>query len=113
MERVLLHRFFEGKTTVNEEKKIRKWLEASDANHLHFLKERRIYDALLLTDTKPPVQHKKKRISTIEIIATAAAVMLLLIIGGIYFRSTRRPSSTIQFLSQQIASTYFKLQLAG
>lgn len=92
MERVLLHRFFEGKTTVNEEKKIRKWLEASDANHLHFLKERRIYDALLLTDTKPPVQHKKKRISTIEIIATAAAVMLLLIIGGIYLlRSTSNP----------------------
>lgn len=84
MEREMLHRFFEGKTSENEEKKIKKWLEASDANHAHFLQERRIYDALLLIDTKVSLNRTRNTISTLGIISTTAAVILALIIGGIY-----------------------------
>lgn len=84
MERELLHRFFEGKTSANEEKSIKRWLEASEANHALFFKERRMYDVLLLTDTKASLQSRKKAISTFGIIASTAAVMLVLIIGGVY-----------------------------
>ena len=84
MERELLHRFFEGKTSYQEEKIIRSWIETSDANHAHFLRERRLYDALLLTDGKASLKRKKITISTFGIISTTAAVMLVLIIGGIY-----------------------------
>lgn len=84
MERELLHRFFEGKVSYQEEKIIRSWIETSDANHAHFLQERRIYDALLLTDGKTTLKRKKVTISTFGIISTTAAVMLVLIIGGMY-----------------------------
>lgn len=84
MEREMLHRFFEGKTSENEERKIKKWLETCEANHAHFLQERRIYDALLLIDTKVSLNRTRNTISTLGIISTTAAVILALIIGGIY-----------------------------
>lgn len=59
-------------------------MEASQANHTLFLQERRIYDALLLSDTKISLRRKKNTISMLVIISTAAAVFLVLIIGGIY-----------------------------
>ncbi|MDD2938764.1 MAG: FecR family protein [Proteiniphilum sp.] len=92
MERELLHRFFEGKTSYQEEKIIRSWIETSDANHAHFLRERRLYDALLLTDGKASLKRKKITISTFGIISTTAAVMLVLIIGGIYLYGLRDKS---------------------
>lgn len=84
MEREMLHRFFEEKTSDNEEKKIKDWMEASQANHTLLLQERRVYDALLLTNTKASLKRKRNAVSTLGIISMTAAVMLVLIIGGIY-----------------------------
>ena len=48
MDKEMLYRFFEGKTSVNEEKQIRQWLDTSESNRRVFFQERKVYDALLL-----------------------------------------------------------------
>jgi GrpB-like predicted nucleotidyltransferase (UPF0157 family) len=45
-----LHLFFAGKTSLEEEKAIREWLESAPENKEIYLKERRIYDAILLSE---------------------------------------------------------------
>lgn len=84
MDKELLYRFFEGKTSFNEERHIKSWMEASNANKVLFFRERRLYDVLLLTKTIVPLQRRISRIQSIRLIGIAAAVTLALIIGGIY-----------------------------
>lgn len=59
MDQNVLYRFFEGLASVEEEKNVREWLEASSDNKAIFLKERRIFDAILLTDMD---QHPRKKL---------------------------------------------------
>lgn len=84
MKRDLLYRFFEGQTSPEEEKHIRRWVELSEENHKILLQERVAYDALMLTPSKTV----KKRKRVIELspwaIGAVASVMLLLIAGGWY-----------------------------
>lgn len=84
MNRALLYRFFEGKTSIDEEKVIRRWLDQSEVNGKIFMEERKTYDALLFTSRD--VMNKKKRLSAFTpwMISTVAAVALLLIVGGLY-----------------------------
>jgi hypothetical protein len=49
MNKDILYRFFEGTTTIEEEESVRNWIESSDDNYADFLRERKIYDALLLS----------------------------------------------------------------
>ena len=46
MNRNLLHSFFDGKSTLEDEKQIRGWIEASEANKKIFNEERLIFDTL-------------------------------------------------------------------
>jgi len=64
MNREFLYRFFEGKTSIDEEKSIRSWLTESEENKKIFLEERMSYDALLLTSHN--VVNKQKRIYRIH-----------------------------------------------
>ena len=48
MERELLHKYFRGETSAEEEKQIMDWAEASPENHAVYLKERKIWNAMLL-----------------------------------------------------------------
>ncbi|WP_273161286.1 FecR family protein [Bacteroides fluxus] len=50
MNRETLYRFFYGTATSKEGNEIRKHLEASDENWKEFLRERKLFDALLLND---------------------------------------------------------------
>lgn len=49
MIRDLLFKFFDGQTIVDEEQKIKQWLEESNENRKLFIQERKIYDAILLS----------------------------------------------------------------
>jgi ferric-dicitrate binding protein FerR (iron transport regulator) len=84
MNRELLYRFFEGKTSIDEEKSIRSWLTESAENKKIFLEERMTYDALLFTSRD--VGSKQNRFFSFNpwMISTVAAVALLLIVGGLY-----------------------------
>lgn len=84
MNRELLYRFFSGNASVNEEKQIKQWLDASDANHRTFFQERKVYDAILLTRSGTSLKQRSKNTPLLWKISTAAAVALLLIFSGLY-----------------------------
>lgn len=91
MEKELLYRFFEGSASVDEEKQIKQWLDASEANHHLFFRERKVYDALLLTSRETPLKQKLSP----WVASTAAAVALLLIVSGLYLFNIK--NSTEQY----------------
>lgn len=95
MDKELLYRFFSGKTSDEEETLIRKWTEYSEENYRSLLKERKIFDSLLLT-TPLSLQREKSRNPIIFWkIFTAAAISLLLIVSGIYLFHLKE--SSIQY----------------
>ena len=75
----LLHKFFNGSSTISEEKEIRKWIEDGEENNSFFIQERKIYDSILLNTT---VVHSKEsklktRMSWNRIIQVAAIFLFL------------------------------------
>lgn len=50
MDKDKLYHFFQGTSTLEEEKEIRSWMESSHENTLIFYKERKLFNALLLAD---------------------------------------------------------------
>ena len=89
MKRELLHRFFEGKTSLDEERQLRHWLTESEENEKILLHERMTYDALLFTPQKETNSRKRLFAFTPRMISTAAAVALLIIAGGLYLNDIR------------------------
>ncbi len=83
MNKDLLFKFFEGKSSLDEEKKIREWMEESNSNFNCFMKTRREYDIQILSGSNVIASNKKKLIS-LQWIVGAAATIIILIIGGIY-----------------------------
>lgn len=83
MNKDLLFKFFEGKSSLDEEKKIREWMEESNSNFNCFMKTRREYDIQILSGSNVIASNKKKLIP-LQWIVRAAATIIILIIGGIY-----------------------------
>ena len=50
MNQELLYKYFRGTATIEEEKRILDWVEASEENREAFLKERMIFDVALFSD---------------------------------------------------------------
>ncbi|MGE4542377.1 MAG: FecR family protein [Bacteroidales bacterium] len=84
MDKELLYRFFEGKTSIDEERSIRSWLTESAENKKIFLEERMSYDALLFSSRDVVNKQKRFFAFTPWMISTVASVALLLIVGGLY-----------------------------
>lgn len=97
MNKELLFRFFEGKTSLNEEIQIKLWLDASEANHRIFFRERQVYDALLLTSNGKSKKQNRK-ITLLPWIASAVAVTLLLVVSGLYLFSLKNSSEQLNTL---------------
>lgn len=81
MKQEQLYKFFEGTTTYEEETAIRQWMEQSEENRRTFLRERKLFDALLLLGDTDPSQKEEKepgnkrkslRIFLLKITAAAA-----------------------------------------
>ncbi len=96
MNRDLLHRFFEGKTTVKEEKQIREWLEISDENLTVFNDERLLYDTLLFSSKEIP-KEKKRFFAFSRRMVSVAAVVLLILVSSLYLLSTKNDNDTEQY----------------
>ncbi|RNC65520.1 FecR family protein [Proteiniphilum sp. X52] len=86
MDRDLLYRFFEGKTRLEEEKKIRQWLEISEANRNTFLRERKTYDALLFGSPGTSKPSREGHTISWYRIGTVTATLLLLMVSTLYIR---------------------------
>lgn len=48
MEKELLHRFFDGRASVEEEKQVLDWIDRDPANRRELLAERRLFDSMLM-----------------------------------------------------------------
>ena len=52
MDRNVLHRFFAGTASFEEEEAVCDWVDASDKNREELIRERKYFDVLLLQDEK-------------------------------------------------------------
>lgn len=59
MKRDELFRFFSGEASYAEEVKVRKWAEASEENRNRLLKERRVFDSMILLTGEARAEEKK------------------------------------------------------
>ena len=85
MNKDILYRFFEGTTTIEEEESVRNWIESSDDNYADFLRERKIYDALLLSTPSKISRQSFHQHLTPWIVSTVASIALLVIATGLFF----------------------------
>lgn len=98
MNRELLHKYFAGNATPEEEKVIMNWTDTSPANYQFYLKERKYWDALLVhTDlmkvSKPSLQ---KRNVNFWMFSTIAATIALLFVLSWQFVSEESPEKKWQ-----------------
>ena len=96
MDYKLLNKYFEGLASQEEEKVIREWLENSPENEATMLRERKIFDTILISKKDIFVDNEnvkyidnsrqipKKRIHLQEVLRIAA-VLLLAIVGSWYY----------------------------
>ena len=85
MNKDLLYRFFNGTATIEEEESVRNWIESSDDNYADFLRERKIYDALLLSTPSKISRQSFHQHLTPWILSTVASIALLVIATGLFF----------------------------
>jgi transmembrane sensor len=90
MNKELLYRFFEGTATLEEEQQVRQWVEESEDNRALFMRERKIYDALLLVSPQSSLENKKEVGISLWMVSTAVAVFLLLLVSGLYWMRLQR-----------------------
>ena len=89
MNKDILYKFFEGNASFEEEAAVKQRMEESAENRLAFLKERKLFDAMLLLGNEEIIKNGKKRFSInlsslrTELIKIAAVVAITL--GGSYF----------------------------
>jgi len=85
MNKDLLYRFFDGTATIEEEESVRNWIESSDDNYADFLRERKTYDALLLSTPSKISRQSFHQHLTPWILSTVASIALLVIATGLFF----------------------------
>ncbi len=91
MEKELLHKYFRGETSPQEEKLIMDWAEASGDNYREYLEERKIWNALLVHYYN--IENKSshtKRVSLLHLYKYAAAVAVIILTVGIYITFTNK-----------------------
>lgn len=92
MEKRILHKFFTGSATVEEEKLIREWLFHDAANHNRFMQERRAYDLLLFTPVEQQTFQRNRWPLSPWLSGAVAAVLTLLIVSGLFWMTRHEAS---------------------
>ena len=81
MERKILYRFFEGKASLEEEKEVCDWTEASEENMQEYIKERKYFDLLLVQNKRNSTPHSSSgKVFQLNSLIKYAAVVALFII---------------------------------
>lgn len=78
MNQELLYKYFRGTATIDEEKRILDWVDASEENRAAFLKERMMFDATLFSERRDT---KKKTIRLTPIIHWGMRIAAVIIVG--------------------------------
>ena len=88
MEKELLHRFFDGRASVEEEKQVLDWIDRDPANRRELLAERRLFDSMLMLADPGRTTRKPKVLTlprwTREVLKYAAVILVVAGAGGIY-----------------------------
>ncbi len=83
MNQDLLYKYFKGNATIEEEKQILDWVDASDENRKTFQKERMLYDIALFSNEKQSIHaNNKARIIPMLKWTTRIAAMIAIVWGG-------------------------------
>ena len=93
----LLHKFFKGITTIQEEVEIRKWIEESKRNEAAFYQERLLYDAILLNKGAQENrinEVKPKRKAFFYSFMRVAAILLLITTTGLLINKYYNDTNT-------------------
>lgn len=94
MDKKILYKFFEGKATFEEEVLVKRWMDESAANRQSFLKERKLFDAMLLLGEGKALKGGRKRLSVkfsilrTELIKIASVVALTLGFSYFYYQAS-------------------------
>lgn len=85
MNQDLLYKYFSGTASIEEEKQILDWVEASDENREAFLKERMLFDVALFSE-KQETRKSARLIPMLRWTARVAAAVIVAVSG--YFMTT-------------------------
>lgn len=102
MKREILYKFFNGEISDKEETALKKWIEASEDNYFIFLRERKIYDALLVNDLIPIRTQRKEEEKKIQIgkilikVFKVASIVLITVLISWYFIQPNEKESEVQ-----------------
>lgn len=99
MEKELLHKYFRGEASTEEEKQIMDWAESSADNYRLYLEERKIWNALLIHYTfekEHSFSDKNKQYILWKISSIAASIALLLALSWIFFASNNQEQQSLQ-----------------
>lgn len=101
MNKELLHTYFKGETTLDEEKQIIDWAEASPENYSEYLQERKIWNALLVNYKQPvgtdePTEVKSLTFNLWKIIGIAASLALLITLSWILSNTASKVPEGLQ-----------------
>lgn len=102
----LLHKFFDGQTTKEEEESIRVWLNSSSENEKYFLEERKVYDAIILNSKEQTdeslADHREGRDSSVSRFpiyfrefVKIAAIITVAVLGSWFFFSQNNRNSNV------------------
>ena len=88
MDKDTLYNFFEGNASLDEEMAVRQWMEESAENRQAFLKERKLFDAMLLLGNEKVIKAGKKRftinLSSLRTEFIKIAAVIAVTLGGSY-----------------------------
>lgn len=88
----LLHKYFRGEASAQEEARIVDWVDASDENRKSFQKERMLFDVSLFSEVKKST-NGAKWMPILRWSVRVAAVLLLFFSGSIAFKEYRYDTS--------------------
>ena len=97
MNQELLYKYFKGTASIEEEKQILDWVEASEENREAYLKERMLFDVSLFSTKQ---DNKKKAIRLMPMLRWAAriAAAVIIAVSGYYMTTNYIYNKDAQFL---------------
>lgn len=101
MNKELLHTYFNGETTPDEEKQIMDWAESSPENYSEYLQERKIWNALLVNYKQPADSSvtagvKSPAFNLWKIVSIAASVALLVSLSWTLLNTANKKQEGLQ-----------------
>ena len=99
MDRKILHRFFAGTASFDDEEAVCNWVDASDDNKKELIRERKYFDVLLLHPAKSSAAHFARRFRLLaavgESLKIAAAISILVVTSLYIYNNVVKPAPVV------------------